>query len=100
MTTSLSKQDFLNTFKYFSDQPHQIAAVEALYDALPADLKQDESEWVELYRNKKQEEPKGDHHLEVEYYSQRDNYRDANRTCFSSSLRGHSEEFFEVCFSG
>ena len=75
MTTSLSKQDFLNTFKYFSDQPHQIAAVEALYDALPADLKQDESEWVELYRNKKQEEPKSDHHLEVEYYSQRDNYR-------------------------
>lgn len=41
----------------------------------------DEAEWVETYREKPPTPPV----LDVKYFSQRDNYRDASRTCFSSS---------------
>ena len=51
MTTSFSKQDFLNTFKYYSEQAHQQDAVSILYDALPEELKRAASEWVQTYRN-------------------------------------------------
>ena len=86
MTTYFSKQDFLNTFKYYSEQPHQQDAISILYDSLPDDLKENSSEWVMTYRNlKKEEEDPNQTLLNVQYYSQRDNYRDANRTCFSSS---------------
>lgn len=44
------------------------------------DLLRDEEDWVKTYRTSL--EPKV---MRVPYFSQRDNYTDANRTCFSSS---------------
>ena len=41
----------------------------------------DEANWVKIYRTKPPVPPT----LNVPYFSQRDNYRDASRTCFSSS---------------
>lgn len=44
----------------------------------------DEADWVKLYRTNPAPAPTPSI-LNVPYYSQRDNYRDASRTCFSSS---------------
>lgn len=79
---TLTKNDFKNFFKYYVEETHQVFAIESLFDALPEELKSDDSEWVKLYRNQSVGESQI---LNVEYYSQRDNYRDASRTCFSSS---------------
>lgn len=54
------------------------------------ELLTDEAPWVKKYRLKAQtpppsEAPKAQNILKVPYYSQRDNYRDSSRTCFSSS---------------
>lgn len=54
------------------------------------ELLADEAQWVMKYRTKvaavqSSVPPKNQSTLEVPYYSQRDNYRDASRTCFSSS---------------
>lgn len=73
---------FTNFFTYYKGEPQQKAGVEALYNALPAELKDEAAEWVTTYRTK----PKVDGTvLDVRYFPQRDNYRDASRTCFSSS---------------
>lgn len=47
------------------------------------ELMADEAPWVEKYRTKPQEPVPNV--LAVPYFPQRDNYRDASRTCFSSS---------------
>jgi hypothetical protein len=53
---------------------------------LQPDLLSDEANWVKVYRTKIEEPAApGSVVLKVPYYSQRDNYRDASRTCFSSS---------------
>jgi len=84
---TLSKSDFQNFFKYYSEQDHQVDGISRLYDALPPELKSEDHEWVKAYRDqlKRPEEPSTGTLLDVRYFSQRDNYRDANRTCFSSS---------------
>jgi uncharacterized protein YvpB len=74
--------DFVNFFKYYKEEPQQKAGIEILYNELPQKLKDDLSEWVRVYRKKPET---SDTSLDVKYFSQRDNYRDANRTCFSSS---------------
>jgi hypothetical protein len=73
-------------FAFYADNanPKQRAAYDALYKAIEAldpSLLTDEAEWVKLYREKPPTPPV----LAVPYFSQRDNYRDASRTCFSSS---------------
>lgn len=40
----------LQFFTHFEDLPHQRAAVKILEDALPAELLQDDAEWVETFR--------------------------------------------------
>ncbi|QIN97113.1 endolysin [Synechococcus phage S-H34] len=85
---TLSLNDFKNFFKYYNEEAHQTKAIETLYGALPVELKADEAVWVKQYRNKAAEapvEPAEGVLLDVPYYSQRDNYRDGSRTCFSSS---------------
>jgi hypothetical protein len=73
-------------FVQFYDQsnPKHVAAFNDLYARvvkLDASLMADESNWVRIYRT----DPSPPGVLNVPYYSQRDNYRDAARTCFSSS---------------
>jgi hypothetical protein len=76
---------FIDFVKFFNaSNPKHVAAFEDLYakiDKLDPSLMTDEANWVRIYRT----EPKPSGILNVPYYSQRDNYRDASRTCFSSS---------------
>ena len=73
-------------FAQFADpaNPKHRAAYDDLYakiKALDPSLLTDEANWVRLYRT----QPAVGSVLNVPYFSQRDNYRDASRTCFSSS---------------
>lgn len=73
-------------FARFADpaNPKHRAAYDELYvkiKALDPSLLTDEANWVRLHRT----EPAVGAVLNVPYFSQRDNYRDASRTCFSSS---------------
>jgi hypothetical protein len=79
--------DLHNFFKFYDEKnPKHVAAVEQLEKELllkAQDLMQDESNWVRIFRSKT-ESPKSNI-LSVPFYPQTDNYRDANRTCNSSS---------------
>jgi len=73
-------------FAQFADpaNPKHRAAYDDLYakiKALDPSLLTDEANWVRLHRA----QPAVGAVLNVPYFSQRDNYRDAGRTCFSSS---------------
>ena len=80
--------DLHNFFRFYDEKnPKHVAAVEQLEKDLFAkakDLMDDESNWVKIYRSKV-EAPKTPGVLDVPFYPQTDNYRDANRTCNSSS---------------
>jgi hypothetical protein len=84
MATFDSKKFF--DFAQFADSanPKHRAAYDDLYakiKALDPALLTDEANWVRIYRT----QPAASAVLNVPYFSQRDNYRDASRTCFSSS---------------
>ena len=73
-------------FAFYADtsNPKHREAYNELFAAiekLDPSLLTDEAEWVKSYREKPPTPPV----LNVPYFSQRDNYRDASRTCFSSS---------------
>jgi hypothetical protein len=76
---------FLDFVRYADlSNPKHKAAFEDLYaqvDKLNPGLMADEANWVRLFRT----ESETSEVLNVPYYSQRDNYRDSSRTCFSSS---------------
>lgn len=81
--------DFITNYR--ADNPNQKAGMlqfaQSVYDKQP-ELFADEADWVVKYRSKPTEPVKPDvipSVLAVPYFSQRDNYRDASRTCFSSS---------------
>jgi len=82
------KIDLHNFFKYFDEKnPKHIAAVEQFEKDLLAkasDLMEDDAKWVEIFRSKV-EAPKVPGILNVPFFPQTDNYRDAQRTCNSSS---------------
>jgi hypothetical protein len=81
------KIDLINFFKHFDEKnPKHVAAVEQFQKDLFAkaeDLVEDNSNWVRIFRTKI-ESPKSNI-LTVPFFPQTDNYRDANRTCNSSS---------------
>ncbi len=61
---------------------NHVAAVQWLEDNLPANFMDDsETDWIGIFRTK----PPTPEVLAVPYYNQVDNYRDAHRTCNSSS---------------
>lgn len=78
--------DFENCFKYYSGEPHQREGIELLFENLPDTLKKDEAYWIRRYRKQDVESSTTEGtYTAPRYFSQRDNYRDASRTCFSSS---------------
>jgi hypothetical protein len=82
------KIDLHNFFLHYDPKnPKHVAAVEQFEKALekkaPEEM-EDDSEWVKTYRSKP-EAPKTSDVLSVPYFPQTDNYRDAQRTCNSSS---------------
>ena len=82
------KVDLHNFFQYYDPKnPKHVAAVEQFekdLDQKQPDLIQDESNWVRIFRQKAPV-PAQSGVLSVPYYPQTDNYRDASRTCNSSS---------------
>ncbi len=79
------KIDLHNFFKFYDDtNPKHRAAVEQLeVDLKDSPLMDDSSNWVRIYRSQP-EKPKSNI-LDVPWFPQTDNYRDANRTCNSSA---------------
>jgi hypothetical protein len=79
--------DLHNFFLHYDPKnPKHVAAVEQLEVDLVSkspDLMEDTANWVKIFRTKV--EPVIPGILNVPYYPQTDNYRDANRTCNSSS---------------
>lgn len=80
------KIDLHNFFLHYDPKnPKHVAAVEQLEKDLdPTSLLNDDSNWVKIFREKAPV-PAQTGVLAVPYYPQTDNYRDANRTCNSSS---------------
>ena len=79
------KIDLHNFFKYYDESnPKHRAAVEQLeVDLGNSPLMNDSANWVRIYRTPVKEQKSNI--LEVPYYPQTDNYRDAQRTCNSSA---------------
>ena len=81
------KIDLHNFFKHYDEtNPKHVAAVEELEKTLEKkapEETEDSANWVRIYRSKP-EKPKSNI-LDVPFFPQTDNYRDANRTCNSSS---------------
>jgi uncharacterized protein YvpB len=79
--------DLHNFFKYYDEKnPKHVAAVEQLEVDLVnkcPELMDDLANWVRIYRTKT--EPTIPGVLNVPFYPQTDNYRDAQRTCNSSA---------------
>ena len=79
--------DLHNFFKFYDEKnPKHVAAVEQFEKDLLAkasDLMRDDANWVRIFRTKV-ESPNTDV-LNVPFYPQTDNYRDAQRTCNSSA---------------
>jgi hypothetical protein len=79
------KVDLHNFFKHYDENnPNHIASVEKLEEALAnkqPELLEDIADWVITYRKK----PSVPGILNVPFYPQTDNYRDAQRTCNSSA---------------
>ena len=79
--------DLHNFFLHYDPKnPKHVAAVEQLEIDLVGkspDLMEDTANWVKIYRTKVEVVIPGI--LNVPYYPQTDNYRDANRTCNSSA---------------
>ena len=76
--------DLHNFFKYYKpDNQQHVKAVQWLEDNLPKEFLNDNSQWVKIYRDK--EDTKFPNPLNVPFYPQTDNYRDADRTCNSSA---------------
>lgn len=48
--TRLSPDGFKNFFRYWKDGVKQNEAIDALYDAMPKSLLEDDSTWIDLYR--------------------------------------------------
>ena len=78
-----------NFFKYYNEKnAKHIAAIDDLERLLlekAPDLLQDNSNWVRIYRSPNTPETPSGILLNVPFFPQTDNYRDANRTCNSSA---------------
>jgi hypothetical protein len=81
----MAKIDLHNFFKYYDEKnPKHVAAVEQLeVDMKDSPLMEDTSNWVKIFRSQS-EKPKSSI-LNVPFFPQTDNYRDAQRTCNSSA---------------
>jgi hypothetical protein len=80
----MAKVDLHNFFKHYDENNplHVVAVGQLEKDLVDSPLIEDTSEWVKLFRTKKQTDSL---HLNVPFYPQTDNYRDADRTCNSSA---------------
>jgi len=89
--------DLHNFFKYYNgDLKHHRAAVQELAEYLEKnapEVLQDDSEWVEIYRNPSYKPEEPELVLPVPFYAQTDNYTQPERTCNSSACAMALEYF-------
>lgn len=81
-------EDFIPFFENWKGLPHQRAAAQQFWEAVPASLKKNDAAWYETWKaSGKQEQPRTKTNpLQVRYFSQRDSATEhALRMCFSSS---------------
>ena len=87
--------DLHNFFKHYDEKnPKHVAAVEQFEKDLSSSvssLLEDDANWVRIYRTQP-EKPKSSI-LDVPFFPQTDNYRDAHRTCNSSACAMALEYF-------
>ena len=85
--SKISKEGFINFFRYFKGEEHQEDAVGIFYDQLPDELKDESNEWITTYRTPDNLPPEETSNpLNVPYQSQNDNASGTGyRECFSSS---------------
>tara|TARA_R100001443_G_scaffold744_14_gene3028 strand:+ start:1482 stop:2183 length:702 start_codon:yes stop_codon:yes gene_type:complete len=82
--SKITQQDFINFFKYYKDEPHQLSAIRQLYSELSDELKSDTADWIVTYRTPLK--PITANPLDVPFQSQNDNISGTGyRECFSSS---------------
>ena len=80
----LSKQEFINFFKYYKSESQQEAGISILYNQMRDVLKTQDHDWVTTYRTKPTVVTTNP--LDVPYQSQNDNASGTGqRECFSSS---------------
>jgi len=83
----LTLDGFINFFKYYKSEPHQLEGITELYEKLPPALKAEANSWIQTYRTPAI--PEGltlSNPLDVPYQSQHDNVSGTGyRECFSSS---------------
>jgi hypothetical protein len=80
--------DLVPFFEHWKGLPHQRAAVQQLWDAVPASLKKRDASWYETWKaaGKQEELRTKTNPIQVRYFSQRDSTTEhALRMCFSSS---------------
>ena len=87
------KIDLHNFFKHYDENnPKHVAAVEQLeVDLKDSPFMEDNANWVRIYRSQP-EKPRSSI-LDVPFFPQTDNYRDAHRTCNSSACAMALEYF-------
>ncbi|NES79418.1 MULTISPECIES: C39 family peptidase [unclassified Okeania] len=87
--TRFPDSKLLDFVKYYdSNNPNHRNAFLKIASSLPDNFYNNDAEWVKIYRShpaKKIGRSSAGVSLDVTYFSQGDNYRDAHRTCFSSS---------------
>jgi hypothetical protein len=87
-TGVITAEKFVDFFRYFDDHnPNHLRAAALLYAQLPDGAKMASSDWVSTFRSKPQPSPdnKPILTLAAPYFSQRKNYREPERTCFSTA---------------
>ncbi len=82
---AFDSEKFLDFVEFFDrHNPNHRKAMKEVADILGPTLLNDNAQWVKTYRSNVQPATPSQV-LQVPYFSQRDNYRDSSRTCFSSS---------------
>lgn len=56
--SQITVEEFRNFFKYYKGEEHQIRAVDELYQNLDLDTRDNNAEWIQLYRNAPKEAEK------------------------------------------
>ena len=80
----MPQENLQNFFKYYSEEPQQMEAVQLLQQAMPDSLLQSDSSWIVKYREKPPV-PHLSNPLPVEYDCQLDHGDEGWRLCFTAS---------------
>ena len=81
----MPQENLVNFFKYFSEEPQQLEAVQLLQSAMPDSLLRSDSAWIKKYRETPPAPAAASNPIEVEYDCQLDHGDEGWRLCFTAS---------------